>query len=69
MNPTRTHAEIIEGWAMPINSKRFHFFSDSRSLCGKWMFLAKDLDADDPSTTMPRSDDCKECFRRLRNRP
>jgi hypothetical protein len=28
-----------EGWTYLINAAKWHYFRDSRSLCGKWMYL------------------------------
>lgn len=38
-----------QGWALPSNSRKWHFFVDSVSLCGKWMFLG---------TTFEKGNDC-----------
>jgi len=53
---------MSEGWAQPLNSKKFHFFREGRSLCGKWAFLSEDLDDDNEEVDSP--DDCRECLRR-----
>ena len=31
---------MSEGWKWLINSKKWHYFRDGRSLCKKWMNLA-----------------------------
>ena len=35
-----------EGWAQPVNSRKFHYFRERQSLCGKWMFFGQNLDDD-----------------------
>jgi len=53
-----------EGWAMPGNTKKYHYFVDKRSLCGSWMFLGE-LQADDGKEG---PNDCKTCRRKLEKR-
>ena len=33
-----------EGWTWLINSRKWHYFRDSRSLCGKFLYLGSTLD-------------------------
>lgn len=30
---------MAEGWTYLINSKKWHYFRDGRSLCGKWAYF------------------------------
>ncbi len=53
---------MASGWAQPINSKKFHYFREGRSLCGKWLYLSSALDDDTEKTDSP--DDCRECLKR-----
>jgi len=40
-------SEFKEGWAMPSErSKKFHFFRDGKSLCGKWATWLGSLEPD-----------------------
>jgi hypothetical protein len=56
-----------EGWAMPGNAKKFHFYVNGISLCGRWMFLAPDLESDFPSGKRS-PDECKPCWDRRQKR-
>ena len=49
-----------EGWAKPGRSKKWHFFTDMRSLCMKWALAGPREQGDDDSP-----DNCAECKRRL----
>jgi len=55
-----------EGWAKPFNTRKYHYFVKSKSLCGRWMFFGKDLTPHDggPLTKV----DCKTCYRLLQKR-
>lgn len=57
-------SDVVEGWAMPVNSRKFHYFMGGRSLCSKMIFLAEDLDPHEPGGAK-KQDDCAECFRRV----
>jgi hypothetical protein len=58
--------EPREGWAMPANARRFHYYgADSRSLCGRWVILGGQREAD---TGRDGTEDCAECARRMRKR-
>ena len=51
-------------WGCPHQSKKFHIFCNSMSLCRKWGFFdGDDLVSDGPQTA--RKDDCIECVRKL----
>lgn len=47
------------GWGWPANSKKAHFFINSRSLCCKWLYSGHLEHGNDDS-----SDNCAECKRR-----
>jgi hypothetical protein len=56
-----------EGWAMPGNASRFHYFRGPMALCRRWMFKGE-LDADNGKLSeAPQSKDCRQCWR-LRKR-
>lgn len=51
----------IEGWTWLQNSRKWHYFRDTRSLCGKWSYLGLDnfeKEGDDSP------DNCAECRRK-----
>lgn len=52
------------GWGFPGLSKRFHYFENGISLCGKWMYRGQL----EPDTGTQGKEDCKECYRRLERR-
>lgn len=31
----------VEGWKGLINARKWHYFRDGKSLCGKWMNLGR----------------------------
>ena len=49
-----------EGWGFPTNSKKAHYFRQSRSLCGKWMFFGVLEQGNDNSL-----DNCTACKKAL----
>lgn len=53
-----------EGWALPMNTRKYHYFVGKKSLCGRWMFFG-DLQPDDGEEG---PDDCKACRRKLEKR-
>ncbi len=52
-----------EGWGFPLNSRKAHYFVDSRSLCGKWMFFGNLEQGNDESP-----DNCTACKKALHKR-
>ena len=54
---------LKEGWGFPLNSRKAHYFLDSRSLCMRWLFFGKLEPADKSSP-----DDCKTCTKKLQER-
>lgn len=61
-------SESKEGWGTVVSagtlmpSKKWHYFKDHRSLCGKWMrFSDNDLEQGNDNSV----DNCAECKRRL----
>lgn len=48
-----------QGWAQPLNARKYHYFRDGVSLCRRWMFLGNDLD----DTSDNHSDNCAACRR------
>lgn len=60
-----SEAVLDNGWGHPDGSKKWHFFSGGRSLCGKWgwaMWARSPLSADDGESC---ESDCIECRRRV----
>ena len=57
--------EIKEGWGFPSQSRKWHYFTNGRSLCGKFGWFDKDH-LEDGNDNSP--DNCKECKRRLEKR-
>lgn len=58
-----TEEQPREGWAMPRNAKRFHYFRDYIALCRRWMFAGV-LDSDGGQFgEKPQSTDCRPCWR------
>ena len=54
---------MSKGWGFPEPSRKFHYFVDGRSLCGKWGWLSS-AGLEDTVNTGP--DDCRVCARKLR---
>ena len=50
-----------EGWAEPTKSRKYHYFRNGRSLCGRWGFFGE-LQGDEPYAKSEC--DCRECWRR-----
>lgn len=53
-----------EGWYGPPNSRRFHYFREGRSLCGKWLVFADMSDLWDCALG-PANGDCSACKKAL----
>ena len=51
-----------EGWGFPSSSRKAHYFVDSRSLYGKWLYTSKKLEPAGKASP----DDCALCTRRLK---
>ena len=49
----------VKGWGRPFQAKKWHYFINKRSLCGKWVFFSLGLD-DSPHTS---PDNCVACER------
>ena len=57
-------SQAREGWGLPGQSNKYHYFIGSRSLCGKWGFYQGEVSSghdNDPHN-------CVECKRRLSKR-
>lgn len=50
-----------EGWAMPGNARKYHYFVDKKSLCDRYTFFGI-LQADDGEES---PEDCKTCRKKL----
>jgi len=49
-----------EGWKPLMNSRKWHYFRNGRSLCRKWMCLG---DGELDPRTIKSPDNCSECYR------
>jgi len=60
-------AEFKEGWNYLINSRKWHYFVDRRSLCGRWaMFFGDNHDAQLGDNDSPVN--CAACRRAVEKR-
>ena len=50
-----------EGWTWLWNARKFHYFRDGQSLCGRWMLLVKESEDFNPSDDFGSPDNCKAC--------
>jgi hypothetical protein len=54
-----------EGWGWLMNSRKWHYFVEKKSLCGKWaIFKDDDLEQGDDGSP----DNCVACKRKLKSR-
>jgi len=53
---------MSEGWVWALNWRKAHYIKDSRSLCGKWLYLGKNLEQGKDDSP----DNCALCRRKLR---
>ena len=52
-----------EGWGLPWNAQKWHYFVGMFSLCGKWMYAGElEQGKDDPPSN------CKKCLKLLKRR-
>jgi len=51
-----------EGWTWLINSTKWHYFRNGKSLCGKWMTFGNP-DLEQGNNNSP--DNCKSCRNKL----
>jgi len=51
-----------EGWNWIFNARKWHYFRDGRSLCGRWMTLTMPNDLETGNLNSP--DNCKACVRK-----
>lgn len=58
-------AEIKEGWGWLINSTKWHYFVDGRSLCRRWQILFP-IKLERGNKDSP--DNCKACRKILNKR-
>lgn len=60
---TATDERPREGWAMPGNATRLHYFRDTRALCRRQMFTGH-LDGDGGQVGREAGpEDCRQCWR------
>lgn len=53
------------GWHMPPNSRKYHYFESTRSLCSKYAFMGVQGSKD---TGNYNSGDCAKCVKELKKR-
>lgn len=57
-------AAPTEGWVTLVNSRKFHYVRDGRSLCKGWAYLGATFDSDDGKLGgAPQRGDCAACWR------
>lgn len=61
---TDTAKNPEEGWGWPIQSRKAHYFSKARALCGKWLYMGR-LEASFTLREKPGPDDCATCHKKL----
>lgn len=54
-----------EGWYGPPRSRKFHYFRNARSLCGKWMVFVADSQVPWGVALGPATQDCAACTKKL----
>lgn len=58
-------SERNEGWGSVSNARDAHFFRSGRSLCGRWMVLAKPMwEARQELGETPENGTCKTCWKK-----
>ena len=55
---------VAQGWAFPLRSRKWHYFVEGRSLCGRWLFLGG-IYASGQKENACRDDDCRGCEKKL----
>lgn len=61
---TKTTKTVKEGWGKPLESRKWHYFVDSRSLCGSWGFYFGALEQGKEASP----DNCAACKKRFKAR-
>ena len=56
---------IGHGWHRPPGSRKFHYFENTRSLCGRYAFMK--IEGDKPTDCYNKSD-CAKCVAELKKR-
>jgi hypothetical protein len=56
-----------EGWGRPGLSRKFHYFKNMESLCGKWMY--RPSWGYEPDDGKADKDDCSSCRKKLEPKP
>jgi hypothetical protein len=54
-----------EGWERLPQVRKFHYYVDGRSLCGKYGLLLHEEIQADTGNIEPQKEDCVACFRKL----
>lgn len=54
----------IEGWVGLLNTKKWHYFINGRSLCRKWMYLGTLYEQGNDNSP----DNCAACKKKLKER-
>jgi len=53
-----------EGWTWLVNSKKWHYFKEARSLCGKFVLFKKPVDGFETGNNDSK-DNCIACNKKL----
>ena len=54
---------VKAGWAAVAGAKKFHYFEEGRSLCGRWMYWGAIYQSDQGESDPAR--DCKGCSKKV----
>ena len=54
--------KVTEGWAWVLNSPKWHYIRDHRSICGRWLMLGN---PEMEQGNNESADNCKSCRRKL----
>lgn len=53
-----------EGWVAMLNTRKWHYIVDTKSLCGGWMYLGSRFEQGNDDSP----DNCKKCVHKLKVR-
>ena len=58
-------SNLTEGWTWLIQTPKWHYFVERRSLCGKWLLFGNP-ELEQGNDNSP--DNCKACLKKLKKR-
>jgi hypothetical protein len=61
-------SNLTEGWTWLINSRKWHYFVEKRSLCKKWTILGNPELEPSNKDDDKNSINCKPCIKKLSKR-